>query len=141
MGVINAIARLFGSAHSEAPQQASSISTTDTSEQRSHSMGSNNTAEAYKNNRVGPIIRGGDVAQAAIEAAEVDNPGKEIHVEDRSAYIRLEAEGEFVLKRETLEEMLGRHFEMRELEINLSSFAGQIDMDSDQVKFYLMKSI
>lgn len=101
----------------------------------------NSTATAYKNNRVGPIIRAGDVAQAAIEAAEIDNPGKDVHVEDRSAYIRLEAEKEFILKRETLEEMLGRAFEMRELEINLSSFAGQIDMGTDQVRFYLEKTI
>ncbi len=99
------------------------------------------TETAYKNNRVGPIIRGGELAEAAIEAAEIDNPGKELFIEDRSAYIRIATDQEFILKRETLEEMLGRPFEMRELEINLSSFAGLIDMGTDQVRFYLTKTV
>jgi toluene monooxygenase system protein D len=93
----------------------------------------------YKNNKVGPIIRGGELADAAIEAAEIDNEGRELTVEDNKAYVRLQTEGEFILKRATLEEMLGRPFEMRELEINLSSFAGRIDMGTEQVRFYLTK--
>ncbi len=93
------------------------------------------------NNRVGPIIRGGEVAEAAIEAAEIDNEGKELFVEDKKAYVRIATDHEFILKRETMEEMLGRPFEMRELEINLSSFAGLIDMGTDQVLFYLNKTV
>jgi toluene monooxygenase system protein D len=95
----------------------------------------------YKNNKVGPIIRAGELANAAIEAAEIDNEGKELIVEDNMAYVRLQIEGEFILKRATLEEMLGRSFEMRELEINLSSFAGRIDMGTEQVRFYLTKTL
>jgi len=93
------------------------------------------------NNRVGPIIRGGEVAEAAVEAAEIDNEGKEIFIEDRKAYVRIATDQEFILKRETMEEMLGRPFEMRELEINLSSFAGIIDMGQDQARFYLSKTV
>ena len=99
------------------------------------------TGAGYKNNHVGPIIRGGELAEAAIEAAEIDNEGKELVIEDRKAYVRLQTETEFILKRETLEEMLGRPFQMRELEINLSSFAGQIDMGTEQVRFYLTKKL
>ena len=93
------------------------------------------------NNRVGPIIRGGEVAVAAMEAAEVDNEGKEIFIEDRKAYVRIATDQEFILRRDTMEEMLGRSFEMRELEINLSSFAGLIDMNADQVRFYLNTTV
>ena len=98
-------------------------------------------SDGYKNNLVGPILRSGDVALAAVEAVEVDNPGREVTVQDRAAYVRIECENECVLTRQTMEEMLGRHFEMRELEINLSSFAGQIEMSDDRVRFYLNETI
>ncbi len=93
------------------------------------------------NNRVGPIIRGGEVAEAAIEAAEIDNQGREVYIDDKKAYVRISTDQEFILKRETMEEMLGRPFEMRELEINLSSFAGLIEMGQEQARFYLNKTI
>ncbi len=98
-----------------------------------------NPGDALLNNMVGPVVRAGDVAQAVAEAAEEDNPGKDIKVEDRVAYLRIQTPNEMILKRETIEEMLGRPFRMNELEINLSSFAGQIEMQDDQVRFYLNK--
>jgi toluene monooxygenase system protein D len=104
-------------------------------------MASNSTADGYKNNRVGPILRGGEVAQAAIAAVEVDNPGKDVHVEDRNAYVRIECEDECVLTRSSMEEALGRPFLMRELEINLGSFSGQIDTSPDRIRFYMARHI
>jgi toluene monooxygenase system protein D len=98
-------------------------------------------ADGYKNNRVGPILRSGDVANAAVEAVEIDNPGKEMLIEDRAAYIRIQCDDECILTRESMEEMLGRPFEMRELEVNLSSFAGQIDTSPDRVRFFLNEHI
>ena len=95
--------------------------------------------DASENNRVGPIIRSGEVAQAVAEAVEIDNPDKEIFVDDKVAYVRSAVENECILRKETLEEILGREFEMRELEINLSSFAGQIETTSDYVRFYFEK--
>nr|2BF3_B Chain B, TOLUENE-4-MONOOXYGENASE SYSTEM PROTEIN D [Pseudomonas mendocina] len=92
-------------------------------------------------NNVGPIIRGDLVVEPVIETAEIDNPGKEITVEDRRAYVRIAAEGELILTRKTLEEQLGRPFNMQELEINLASFAGQIQADEDQIRFYFDKTM
>jgi len=99
-------------------------------------MSTSTNGDAINNNRVGPVMRAGDVAQAAAEAAEMDNPDKEINIEDRVAYLRIWTEGELVLTRESMEECLGRPFKMQEIEINLSSFAGQIDADSDRMRFY-----
>ena len=96
-------------------------------------------SDASENNRVGPIIRSGDVAQAVAEAVEIDNPDKEIFVDDKVAYLRIAMENECILRKETMEEILGREFEMRELEINLSSFAGQIETTPDYVRFYFEK--
>ncbi len=96
----------------------------------------NNAGNAINNNRVGPIMRAGDVAQAAIEAVEMDNPDKEIFVEDKIAYVRISAEGELILTQESMEECLGRSFKMSEIEINLASFAGQIDAGMTKIRFY-----
>ena len=96
---------------------------------------------AYLNNRVGPILRRGEIAQAAIEAAEEDNPGKTIRVDDKVAYVRIDTENELVLNRSTMERMLGRPFRMAELEVDLSSFAGRIQIEDEFARFYFDKKV
>lgn len=98
-------------------------------------------ANGYRNNRVGPILRAGPLTAGVIEAAEEDNPGKTINVDDKLAYVRIDTEGEMILRRETLERTLGRPFRMQELEINLGSFAGRIEMTEDHVRFYYEKTL
>lgn len=88
-------------------------------------------------NPVGPVLRMNDDMDAILGAIHADNPGKEIEVIDRTAYVRVQAEGELSITRTTLEEYLGRAFEMRELETMLSSFAGRIDSGSDSIRWYL----
>jgi len=99
------------------------------------------TGQAYHNNLVGPVMRAGDLAQAVIEAARTDNPGKEIFVDDKRAYIRIHAEQEMILRQATIEEELGRPFRMNDLEVDLSSFAGQIESRDDSVRFYFTKKL
>ena len=99
------------------------------------------TGQAYHNNLVGPVMRAGDLAQAVIEAARVDNPDKEIFVDDKRAYIRIHAEQEMILRQATIEEELGRPFRMNDLEVDLSSFAGQIESRDDSVRFYFNKKL
>jgi toluene monooxygenase system protein D len=91
---------------------------------------------AYKNNRVGPVMRHGELALAVAEAAQIDNPGKTIAIDDKIAYLRIETDDELVLTRETIEDLLGRPFAMNDLEIELASFAGRIDTANDHVRFY-----
>lgn len=96
---------------------------------------------AYHNNMVGPVMRAGDLALAVIEAAKIDNPGKEVFVEDKRAYMRIHTEHEMILRRETIEDELGRPFKMNDLEVDLSSFAGQIESGDNSVRFYFDKRI
>jgi toluene monooxygenase system protein D len=98
-------------------------------------------SERKTHNKVGPVVRAGEIADAVIEAAHQDNPDKTVHVEDRTAYVRVELDGECIIRRETMEEMLGRPFQMRELETVLGSFAGQIETSSDQVRFFYNKKL
>lgn len=97
--------------------------------------------EILRNNRVGPVMRSGEVADAVLEAAEMDNPAKEIAVDDMNAYIRISTEDELILTRTSIEECLGRPFRMSELEINLSSFAGKIESGTEQFRFYFTSKL
>ena len=103
-------------------------------------MSDTTTAEAYRNNRVGPVLRASPLTAAVIEAAEEDNPDKTIRVDDKVAYVRIDCEGELILHRETLERALGRPFRMSELEVELGSFAGRIETTEDHVRFYFNKT-
>ena len=41
-----------------------------------------------------------------------------------------------ILRKKTMEEVLGRPFVMAELEINLSGFSGQIETHEDYMRWY-----
>ena len=92
-------------------------------------------------NSVGPVMRSGELAFAVAEAAAEDNPDKEIRVEDKRAYLRIETDNEMILRRETIERALGRPFEMNDLEVDLSSFAGQIETLPNAIRFYFTKKV
>lgn len=88
---------------------------------------------------VGPIITKGEVSDAAIEAAHIDNPGREIRVSEHAAYVRLEARGELILHFATIAEVIGHPFVFGELERNMPGFAGFIRNTEDNVRFVASK--
>lgn len=142
MGVINWIAGLFAGKperSSFAPAAVGGAPEPRKNEEKTMSIAS--AVQAYHNNMVGPVMRAGDLAMAVIEAARIDNPGKEVFVDDKRAYIRIHTEQEMLLNRQTIEEELGRPFRMNELEVDLSSFAGQIESRDDSVRFYFTKKL
>ncbi|MCC0027248.1 toluene monooxygenase [Pseudooceanicola lipolyticus] len=96
-------------------------------------------AEQQPKKLVGPIIRGidDDIIDAVIGAAEQDNPDREILVEDRSGYVRVQAEQAMVLTEKSLIEMLGRPFRLSELEPSLVSFAGRLNTMDDRWEWAL----
>jgi toluene monooxygenase system protein D len=84
-------------------------------------------------NAVGPVLRMSDDIEAIIAAIEEDNPGAQIEVIDRGAYVRIQAEQRLKVTRASIEKHIGRPFEMRQLEPMMSAFAGRIDTTSDAV--------
>lgn len=103
-------------------------------------MSSKDISTAHLNNRVGPVLRQGSLAKAVAEAAEVDNPDRVIAIDDKVAYVRISTDGEMILRRATIEEMLGQPFQMRDLEVELSSFSGRIDNAEEYIRFYFEKT-
>ena len=92
-------------------------------------------------NKVGPVLRAGEIADAALEAVYEDNPDKDIGIEDHHAYIRVELDVECVIRRKTMERLMGRPFRMQELESVLGSFAGQIETSAEHMRFYFDKNL
>ena len=82
---------------------------------------------------VGPVIRGvdDDIIDAVIAAAEIDNPGVELIIEDRGGYVRVQADRNFRLTKKSMESELGRPFRLSEIEPSLVSFAGRLDTQDD----------
>jgi len=98
-------------------------------------------ASPAQRNLVGPVVQAGEVADAVIEAVKEDNPGKQLIVQERASYVRVETEGECLIRRKTMEQKLGRPFQMQELEVNMSAFAGQIETGTEQVRFYFERKL
>ena len=84
-------------------------------------------------NAVGPVLRMSEDVEAIIAAIEEDNPGTEIEVIDRGAYVRIQAQQRMKVTRASIERHIGRPFEMRQFEPMMSAFAGRIETTSDAI--------
>lgn len=66
-----------------------------------------------------------------IEAIEQDNPDAVIN--DAPAMVKIDSQDTLTIKRETIEELIGRDFDLQELHINLISLSGHIDETEDEM--------
>ena len=64
-----------------------------------------------------------------IEAILADNPNAVLN--EMPALVKIDAPGRLVVKRDTIAELAGRDFDLREIYINLVSLAGEVD-ESDE---------
>ncbi|WP_432696233.1 MmoB/DmpM family protein [Marinobacterium sp. YM272] len=76
-------------------------------------------------------LQDNDESRYIVEAIEEDNP--EVTIIHNPAMIRIENEGRLLVKRETVEEKLGRDWDLQELHINLITLGGNVDEDDDQL--------
>ncbi|WP_295006249.1 MmoB/DmpM family protein [uncultured Dechloromonas sp.] len=65
-----------------------------------------------------------------VESILADNPHAVL--DEQPAMVKINAEGRLVIKRESIEERIGRDFDLQELQINLITLSGNIDEDDDQ---------
>ena len=85
------------------------------------------------NKPVGPVLRMGDEVEQVIAAIEDDNPGTEIEVTDRGAYVRVQGENRLTLTRDTLRRYLGPEFEIWSFGTMMSAFSGRVITTSDTI--------
>lgn len=76
-------------------------------------------------------LQDNDVSRFIVEAVEEDNP--EVTIQYMPAMVRMEADNNLVIKRETVEEKLGRDWDVQELHLNLITLGGNVDEDDDQI--------
>ena len=84
-------------------------------------------------NPVGPVLRMGDEVEQIIAAIEEDNPGTEIEVIDRGAYVRVQGENQITVTQQTLRRYLGADYEIRSFERVMSAFTGRTITTSDAI--------
>ncbi|MDY6930261.1 MAG: MmoB/DmpM family protein [Pseudomonadota bacterium] len=75
------------------------------------------------------VFQDNDDARYLAEAVMEDNP--EAEMQHQPAMIRIQAEKRLVINRETMEEKLGRDWDVQEMLINVISIAGNVDEDDD----------
>jgi phenol hydroxylase P2 protein len=71
-----------------------------------------------------------DDTRPIIEAIEADNP--HAIVNKFPAMVKIDAPSRLVVRRESIEERVGRDFDLRELQINLISIGGNIEETEDE---------
>ena len=84
-------------------------------------------------NPVGPVLRMGDEVEQIIAAIQEDNPGTEIEVVDRGAYVRVQGEDQITVTEDTLRRYLGADYEIRSFGGIMSAFSGRAITTSDSI--------
>lgn len=75
------------------------------------------------------ILQANEETRPIVEAIEQDNPEAEtIH---EPAMVKVQAEGHLVVRRTTIEDEIGREYDLQELNINLITLSGNVDEDDD----------
>ena len=74
-------------------------------------------------------LQANEETRPIIDAIVMDNP--EAIVNRQPAMVKIDAKGKLVIRRETIEEQLGRAFDLQELQINLITLSGNVDEDED----------
>ena len=66
-----------------------------------------------------------------IEAIVQDNP--EAVVNEQPAMVKIDAQDRLVIRRETIEELIGRRYDLQELQVNMITMSGNLDQTDDEI--------
>lgn len=75
------------------------------------------------------VLQANEETRPIVEAISIDNP--EAVVKREPAMIKIDAPGRLVIRKETVEEQIGRQFDLQELQINLVTLSGNVYEDED----------
>ena len=74
-------------------------------------------------------LQANEETRPIIEAIEIDNPQAVVNREP--AMVKIDAPNRLVIRKETIEEQLGRRYDLQELQVNLITLSGNVDEDED----------
>ena len=69
-------------------------------------------------------------SRAIVDAIVGDNPSATVN--EQPAMVRVDVPGRMVIKRSSIEELIGRPFDLQEMHINLITLSGHIDETDDE---------
>lgn len=70
-------------------------------------------------------------SRPVVEAIVADNPAAA--VTHPTGLVKIDVPGQLVIRRETIEEITGRPYDLQQLHVNLVTLSGHIDEDDDQL--------
>jgi phenol hydroxylase P2 protein len=68
--------------------------------------------------------------RAIVDAIVADNPN--VTVNEQPAMVKLDAPGHMVIRRSTIEQEMGRDFDLQEMQVYLITLSGNIDETDDE---------
>lgn len=74
-------------------------------------------------------LQANEETRPIIEAIELDNPAAVVDREP--AMVKINAPGHLVIRKDTIEEQIGRRYDLQELQINLITLSGNVCEDED----------
>lgn len=74
-------------------------------------------------------LQANEETRPVIEAIAQDNPQAVVRREP--AMVKIDAPGRLQVHRSTIEELIGRDYDLQELQINLITLSGNVDEDED----------
>ena len=70
-------------------------------------------------------------SRPVIEAILADNP--EATAVHSPGLVKIDAPGRMVIRRATIEELVGRAFDLQQIQVNLVTLSGHVDEDDDEL--------
>ncbi|AVO43270.1 MmoB/DmpM family protein [Simplicispira suum] len=70
-------------------------------------------------------------SRPVIEAILADNP--EATAVHSPGLVKIDAPGRMVIRRATIEELVGRPFDLQQIQVNLVTLSGNVDEDDDEL--------
>lgn len=70
-------------------------------------------------------------SRPVIEAILADNP--EAVAVHSPGLVKIDAPGRLVVRRETIEEIVGRPYDLQQIQVNLVTLSGHVDEDDDEL--------
>lgn len=87
---------------------------------------------ARKVRPVGVDLQDSEESRALVEAIEEDNP--DANIIRMPGLVKLQAPGQLVIRRETVEQRMGREWETHEFQVAIVSYSGHIaEWDDDEI--------
>ncbi|WP_085318265.1 MmoB/DmpM family protein [Derxia lacustris] len=76
------------------------------------------------------VLQANEDSRVIVEAIADDNPGA--IVDHQPAMVKIDVPRRLVLRRATVEEKLGRDFDLQEMQVHLISLSGHVDETEDE---------